>query len=163
MTNTDTDAPAMAIEAHGLTVKLGNYHAARNVLQGIELQVPAGAVVGLVGRNGAGKTTLIDTLVGRLTPHAGRSRLLGCPSTDLSDAVRERLGYVAQTPDLFEGLTGPSTWSASAACTRAGTSRARGRWRHGWGSISGRWSRSCRWATSISSRWCWPWATTPTC
>ena len=106
MTNTDTDAPAMAIEAHGLTVKLGNYHAARNVLQGIDLQVPAGAVVGLVGRNGAGKTTLLDTLVGRLTPYGGRSWLLGCASTDLSDSVRERLGYVAQTPDLFEGLTG---------------------------------------------------------
>jgi ABC-2 type transport system ATP-binding protein len=106
MTNTDTDAPALAIEAHGLTVKLGSGYAERTVLQGIELQVPAGAVVGLVGRNGAGKTTLLDTLVGRLTPHAGRSRLLGCPSTDLSDAVRERLGYVAQTPDLFEGLTG---------------------------------------------------------
>ena len=109
MTTTGTDAPALpalAIEAQGLTVRLGSGHAAGTVLQGIDLQVPAGAVVGLVGRNGAGKTTLLDTLVGRLTPHAGQSRLLGCPSTDLSDAVRERLGYVAQTPDLFEGLTG---------------------------------------------------------
>ncbi|MFN9744225.1 MAG: ABC transporter ATP-binding protein [Betaproteobacteria bacterium] len=109
MTTTEPDAPALAapaIEAHGLSVRLGSGRAASDVLQGIELQVPAGAVVGLVGRNGAGKTTLLDTLVGRLTPHRGQSRLLGCPSTDLSDAVRERLGYVAQTPDLFEGLTG---------------------------------------------------------
>ena len=105
----DTDALAQAapaVEARGLTVRLGPARAARTILQAVDLAVPAGAVVGLVGRNGAGKTTLLDTLVGRLTPQAGHSRLLGCPSLDLSDAVRERLGYVAQSPDLFEGLNG---------------------------------------------------------
>ena len=95
-----------AVEAQGLTVRLGTARAARTILQSVDLSVPAGAVVGLVGRNGAGKTTLFDTLVGRLTPQAGGSRLLGCPSLELTDAVRERLGYVAQSPDLFEGLSG---------------------------------------------------------
>lgn len=104
-----TDEPAdsePAVEAQGLTVRLGTARAARTILQSVDLSVPAGAVVGLVGRNGAGKTTLFDTLVGRLTPQAGGSQLLGCPSLELTDAVRERLGYVAQSPDLFEGLSG---------------------------------------------------------
>ena len=95
-----------AIEAHGLTVRLGTGRGARTILHGLDLNVPDGAVVGLVGRNGAGKTTLLDALVGRIAPHAGHSRLLGCPSLELTDPVRERLGYVAQTPDLFVGLTG---------------------------------------------------------
>jgi ABC-2 type transport system ATP-binding protein len=99
----DAAAP-LAIEARDLTVRLGTGRGARSILHGIDLDIPDGAVVGLVGRNGAGKTTLLDTLVGRIAPHAGQSRLLGCPSLDLGDPVRERLGYVAQTPDLFAGL-----------------------------------------------------------
>ena len=97
---------APAIEAHGLTVRLGSGRGARTIVQGVDLYVPDGAVVGLIGRNGAGKTTLLDALVGRVAPHAGHSQLLGCPSLDLTDPVRERLGYVAQSPDLFPGLSG---------------------------------------------------------
>lgn len=74
------------------------------VLQDITLQVPVGAVVGLVGRNGAGKSSLLRCLAGLHEPSSGSSELLGCPSLSLSDTVRERLGYVAQTPDLFEWL-----------------------------------------------------------
>jgi ABC-2 type transport system ATP-binding protein len=75
-----------------------------HVLQGVDLDIPAGAVVGLVGRNGAGKSTLIRTLLGLQVADEGESRLLGCPSRDLSDSVKSRLGYAAQTPDLFIGL-----------------------------------------------------------
>ena len=74
------------------------------ILDNITLSIPRGAVVGLVGRNGAGKSTLLRCLVGLAEPSHGDSRLLGCPSLDLSDPVRERLGYVAQTPDLFEWM-----------------------------------------------------------
>lgn len=101
-----SEAAPPAIETRGLTVRLGTGRGARTILHAIDLAVPAGAVVGLVGRNGAGKTTLLDALVGRIAPHAGHSRLLGCPSLHLTDPVRERLGYVAQMPDLFAGLTG---------------------------------------------------------
>ncbi|CAN7702097.1 ABC transporter ATP-binding protein [Pseudoduganella sp. LjRoot289] len=72
-----------------------------DVLQNISFDLPAGAVLGLVGRNGAGKSSLLQCLAGLAAPDAGSCELLGCPSLDLSDAVRERLGYVAQTPDLF--------------------------------------------------------------
>jgi ABC-2 type transport system ATP-binding protein len=74
------------------------------ILQDITFAVPTGAVVGLVGRNGAGKSSLLRCLTGLTEPSSGGSQLLGCSSAQLSDAVRERLGYVAQTPDLFEWM-----------------------------------------------------------
>ncbi len=74
------------------------------ILDRITLAVPRGAVVGLVGRNGAGKSTLLRCMVGLTLPTRGKATLLGCPAEHLSDPVRERLGYVAQTPDLFEWM-----------------------------------------------------------
>jgi ABC-2 type transport system ATP-binding protein len=70
-------------------------------LAGIDLSIAPGSVVGLVGRNGAGKSSLLRCLVGLTAPTRGCSGLLGRPSLDLDDSTRERLGYVAQTPDLF--------------------------------------------------------------
>ena len=92
---------ALAITANNLTVRTGS----KTILDAIALAVPRGAVVGLVGRNGAGKSTLLRCLAGLTEPDAGSSTLLGCPSLQLSDQVRSRLGYVAQTPDLFEWMT----------------------------------------------------------
>jgi ABC-2 type transport system ATP-binding protein len=89
-----------AVSAQGLTLSYGSH----TVLKDISFNVPRGAVVGLVGRNGAGKSCLMRCLVGVSAPQAGRSRILGCDSMDLSDAVREQLGYVGQTPDLMGWL-----------------------------------------------------------
>ena len=75
------------------------------VLDGVSLSIDAGAVVGLVGRNGAGKSTLLRCLAGLAAPDGGSAALLGCPSLQLTDPVRERIGYVAQTPDLFDWMT----------------------------------------------------------
>jgi ABC-2 type transport system ATP-binding protein len=76
------------------------------VLDRVDLRVPEGAVIGLVGRNGAGKSSLLRCLVGLTAPDSGRCELLGAPSLDLPDSARERLGYVSQTPDLFGWLNG---------------------------------------------------------
>lgn len=77
---------------------------ASTILRGISLAIPAGAVVGLVGRNGAGKSSLLRCLAGLTEPDSGSSSLLGCPSLELTDAMRARLGYVAQAPDLLEWM-----------------------------------------------------------
>jgi ABC-2 type transport system ATP-binding protein len=76
----------------------------RHVLKDVNLQLPHGAVVGLVGANGAGKTTLIRSLLGLTLPQSGESRLLGEDSGNLSDNARARLGYVAQTPQLIDWM-----------------------------------------------------------
>ena len=75
------------------------------VLNGVSMEIPRGAVVGLAGRNGAGKSTLLRCLTGLTAPDTGTAHLLGCPAPDLSEDVRARLGYVAQTPDLFEWMS----------------------------------------------------------
>jgi ABC-2 type transport system ATP-binding protein len=97
------ESSACAVEVTDLDLRRGRY---TTVPSGVNLCVPPGAVLGLVGRNGAGKSTLMRCLVGLSVPDAGRCTLLGAPAQDLPDAVRERLGYVAQTPDLFDWLSG---------------------------------------------------------
>lgn len=77
----------------------------RAVLNGIDLIVPAGQVVGLLGVNGAGKTTFIQCLVGLLRPDAGRGELLGCDSWNLGEEEKARIGYVPQESTAFSGLS----------------------------------------------------------
>jgi ABC-2 type transport system ATP-binding protein len=91
-------------EAAISTTRLNLVRDDTNILKSITLEIPAGAVVGLVGRNGAGKSSLLRCLAGLTELSSGTAFLLGCPSSNLTDAVRERLGFVAQTPDLFDWM-----------------------------------------------------------
>jgi len=75
------------------------------VLSGLDWAVPAGHVVGLVGRNGAGKSTLLQCALGLWTADDGSVAILGEDPAALSDAVRAQIGYVPQESDLFEWLT----------------------------------------------------------
>jgi ABC-2 type transport system ATP-binding protein len=68
----------------------------RAVLDGLCLDVPEGAVVGLLGKNGSGKTTLLKCLMGLLRTDRGTVRVLGEEAWTLSDAAKARIGYVAQ-------------------------------------------------------------------
>jgi ABC-2 type transport system ATP-binding protein len=71
------------------------------VLQGIDLAIPQGAVVGLLGTNGSGKSTLIKCLVGLLKPDAGDLTIFGESCWNLSALVKSRFGYVPQELRLF--------------------------------------------------------------
>jgi ABC-2 type transport system ATP-binding protein len=66
------------------------------VLRGVDLRIPRGAVVGLMGMNGSGKSTLIKCLLGLVRPDGGSARIFGDDSRNLSPEVKGRLGYVPQ-------------------------------------------------------------------
>jgi branched-chain amino acid transport system ATP-binding protein len=73
----------------------------------VDLEVPAGKVVGLIGPNGAGKTSTIDALTGYHAPSSGRVAFDGDDITRLRPHVRARRGLVRtfQSVELFDDLT----------------------------------------------------------
>lgn len=77
-----------ALEVRNLYVKLGGFE----ILRGVSLEVPAGAIVGLVGRNGAGKTTTLKSIVGLIPVASGEIRVNGHDLTRLPPHERARLG-----------------------------------------------------------------------
>ena len=66
----------------------------REVLKGVNLSVPSGSVLGLLGKNGAGKTTLLKSVLGLVRADAGAVTILGEDVRKLSDNAKARLGYV---------------------------------------------------------------------
>jgi ABC-type branched-subunit amino acid transport system ATPase component len=76
-------------------------------LQGVDIRVPEGAIVGLVGPNGAGKSTLLGVLSGDVTAQQGVVRLGGKDVSGLAPEARVRRGLARtfQLPQLFDELT----------------------------------------------------------
>ena len=73
-------------------------------LDGVDLGIPTGSVVGLLGQNAAGKTTLIKTALGLLRPTRGEAQIFGEDAWDLPAAVKARIGYVPQVITLYPWL-----------------------------------------------------------
>src|SRR5882762_11365221 len=82
-----------AVEVRDLHVTLGNHP----VLRGVNMRVPAGELVALIGPNGSGKTTLLRTLLGLQKISAGEIKLFG--QSDIPSAL-PRVGYVPQRLNL---------------------------------------------------------------
>jgi ABC-2 type transport system ATP-binding protein len=82
--------------------KVGKAFGDFTAVEGVDLTVARGEVVGLLGANGAGKTTLMKMLLGLTRPTAGSVELFG--ETVTPDA-RRRIGYVPQGLGLYEDLT----------------------------------------------------------
>ncbi len=100
----------MALRAEGLKKKYGQ----RLVVDGVNLEVRPGEIVGLLGPNGAGKTTSFYMMVGLVRPDAGAITL---DDRDVSllpmyRRARAGLGYLCQEPSIFRGLTVEDNLSA---------------------------------------------------
>ena len=75
-----------------------------DALRGVDLRVSPGTVFALLGENGAGKTTLIRVLTGFLKPSAGSSNVLGMDPTNEAVELRRRVGYVSESPALYDWM-----------------------------------------------------------
>ncbi|MFP5451622.1 MAG: ATP-binding cassette domain-containing protein [Thermoleophilia bacterium] len=97
-----TTDSAPAIEARGLVKRFGEVRA----LDGVDLQVPRGTVLGLLGPNGAGKTTAVNILATALRPDAGSAHVLGIDVVQDPDTVRGLIGLAGQYAAVDPTLTG---------------------------------------------------------
>ncbi|MFF8936898.1 ATP-binding cassette domain-containing protein [Streptomyces paradoxus] len=91
-----------AIYAEGLVKTFGDVKA----LDGVDLDVPEGTVLGLLGPNGAGKTTTVRCLTTLLRPDSGRAVVAGIDVLKQPDAVRRSIGLSGQFAAVDEYLTG---------------------------------------------------------
>jgi len=91
-----------AIWAEGLTKRYG----VNIVLAGVDLEVPAGTILGLLGPIGAGKTTMVRILTTLAVPDAGRASVAGHDVVAEAMAVRRSIGVTAQDATVDEMLTG---------------------------------------------------------
>ena len=88
-----------AVETTGLRVRRGK----SEVLHGLDVAVPRGQVVGLLGPSGSGKSTLMRSIVGAQRIAGGTVTVLGLPGG--SPSLRRRIGYVTQSASVYEDLT----------------------------------------------------------
>ncbi len=90
-----------AVYAKGLVKRFGSFTA----VAGIDLEVERGAIFGFLGANGAGKTTAIRMLCGLLRPTSGQAVVDGVDVVRRPEAVKSRIGYMAQKFSLYDDLT----------------------------------------------------------
>jgi daunorubicin resistance ABC transporter ATP-binding subunit len=93
---------APAVEARGLTKRFGDVRA----LDGVDLVVPRGTVLGLLGPNGAGKTTTVNVLATALRPDGGSAHVLGIDVAEDPHTVRGLIGLAGQYAAVDATLTG---------------------------------------------------------
>lgn len=75
-------------------------------LHGLNMQIPKGAIYGLIGKNGAGKTTLIRLICGLQQPTEGEYILNGIANTSNEiDLIRRKMGAFVETPSIYLDMT----------------------------------------------------------
>jgi ABC-2 type transport system ATP-binding protein len=91
----------VSVRAEGLTRRFGDFVA----VDGISFEIHAGEIWGFLGPNGSGKSTTIRMLCGILAPSGGEVEVLGYDVARDPEAVKLRIGYMAQGASLWDDLT----------------------------------------------------------
>jgi ABC-2 type transport system ATP-binding protein len=112
-----------AIVVEGLVKRFG----ATTALDGVDLTVAEGSVLGLLGPNGAGKTTVVRILTTLLRADAGRAEVVGLDVVRDADAVRASIGLTGQYAAVDEYLTGLENLEMVGRLYRLGKREARAR------------------------------------
>ncbi|MET9388992.1 ATP-binding cassette domain-containing protein [Streptomyces sp. NPDC006624] len=102
MTRIDTEAGGAAVTVRGLVKHYGETKA----LDGVDLEVREGTVMGVLGPNGAGKTTLVRILTTLLRPDAGRATVAGYDVVRQPRQLRRVIGLTGQYASVDEKLPG---------------------------------------------------------
>ncbi|MEV4770281.1 ATP-binding cassette domain-containing protein [Micromonospora humida] len=113
----------LMIEAEGLVKTFGSTRA----LQGVDLAVPRGTVLGVLGPNGAGKTTAVRILSTLLVPDAGTARINGLDVVRQAERVRQSIGLTGQYASVDEDLTGRQNLELFGTLLELGRAGARRR------------------------------------
>ncbi len=95
----DQNSPAVAAQ------HLTKFYGPVLGLNDLTMSVGPGEIRGLLGQNGSGKSTLLKTLIGLIRPTAGSVRVLGLDVQSAPMDVRRAVGYVPESPRLYEFLT----------------------------------------------------------
>ncbi len=95
------DAPN-AVELKAITKRYDELVAVNN----IDLTIPTGEIFALLGPNGSGKSTTLKMLLGLVQPTAGSVTVLGLDVQKEPVAVKQQVGYVPESPSVYEFLTG---------------------------------------------------------
>lgn len=91
----------VSISIKGLYKNYGDTHA----LNGVDMDIESGEVFGILGPNGSGKTTLLRIICSILEPTAGYINVNGVNAIEEPLEVKSLVGYVPETPTLYESLT----------------------------------------------------------
>ncbi|MGH2769749.1 MAG: ATP-binding cassette domain-containing protein [Actinomycetota bacterium] len=112
-----------AIVMEGVVKRFGSIIA----LDGLDLEVPTGSVLGLLGPNGAGKTTAVRVLTTIIQPDGGHASVLGHDVISRPEAVRSCIGLAGQYAAVDEILTGRENLQLIGRLTHLPRKLARGR------------------------------------
>jgi ABC-2 type transport system ATP-binding protein len=91
-----------AVELHGVTKRYNEIVAVNNM----NLSIYSGEIFALLGPNGSGKSTTLKMLLGLVQPTAGEISVLGLDVKKDPVSIKRQVGYVPESPDVYEFLTG---------------------------------------------------------
>lgn len=100
--NCPTDPTTQALAVRGLTKSYGD----ATVVNNINLDIPKGAIYGIVGPNGAGKTTMLSMATGLLRPNKGTAWISGFNVWEEPNDAKRSMGLLADGLPIFDRLTG---------------------------------------------------------